>query len=55
MGEQEYKIGDVVRLKSGGPAMTIIEVEGTSLTCLWFAEDKSILRAVLDKAVVNLS
>jgi len=36
----EFKPGDVVRLKSGGPAMTVDEIEkkGTALSifCFWF-------------------
>lgn len=39
---QELKIGDVVKLKSGGPTMTIhsIEKSGSSINCQWFAGDK---------------
>ena len=35
----KYSKGDVVELKSGGPAMTIVsEAEGNSMiyTCVWF-------------------
>lgn len=34
-----FKIGDVVRLKSGGPAMTVTGVPSNGsgvLTCIWF-------------------
>ncbi|MGD9739872.1 MAG: YodC family protein [Bauldia sp.] len=42
MTEPEFKPGDVVQLKSGGPAMT---VEGRSaytddLICTWFEKEK---------------
>jgi uncharacterized protein YodC (DUF2158 family) len=33
----KFKIGDVVRFKSGGPAMTIAsEVENGRIECWWF-------------------
>lgn len=30
------QIGDVVRLKSGGPKMTILAMDETQATCAWF-------------------
>jgi uncharacterized protein YodC (DUF2158 family) len=39
----QFKVGDVVQLKSGGPLMTVGEVEGEQVTCEWFA-DKSEAR-----------
>ena len=39
----EFKVGDTVRLKSGGPIMTVIragDVEGEArVWCAWFADD----------------
>lgn len=32
-----FKIGDVVQVKSGGPAMSVLN-EGDQVECLWFAE-----------------
>ncbi|MFC2113309.1 YodC family protein [Bacteroidota bacterium] len=35
----DYKVGDVVRLKSGGPEMTITKFRGSSksvVACQWF-------------------
>lgn len=32
--------GDVVRLKSGGPQMTVTRVTGTEVDCIWFFEYK---------------
>jgi uncharacterized protein YodC (DUF2158 family) len=38
----EFKLGDIVRLKSGGPPMTVDEIDkkgGTAIiACLWFDE-----------------
>lgn len=31
-----FKIGDVVQLKSGGPLMTVFEIDGSSVHCRWF-------------------
>lgn len=28
--------GDVVQLKSGGPEMTVVEVDGNTITCHWW-------------------
>lgn len=37
---EEFKPGDVVVLKSGGPAMTIRELQGTGTAlCEWFNRD----------------
>lgn len=35
----EYEVGDIIRLNSGGPLMTIKEVNNKIITCRWF--DKS--------------
>jgi uncharacterized protein YodC (DUF2158 family) len=40
---REFKVGDIVVLKSGGPNMTIKSIPtetGTSYTCQWFAGKK---------------
>lgn len=34
----EFSVGDVVRLKSGGPQMTVDRVEGDAVVCLWFSQ-----------------
>lgn len=39
----EFKEGDVVYLKSGGPAMTITEIsDGDSVWCNWFDKDQKL-------------
>jgi uncharacterized protein YodC (DUF2158 family) len=46
----EFKPGDVVQLKSGGPPMTIQAINGDSATCVWFEktkEHRSVFATVL--------
>lgn len=31
-----FEIGNVVRLKSGGPMMTIVDKQVNNLVCVWF-------------------
>jgi len=44
MVKAPFKVGDVVRLKSGGPAMTVTSLEngereaGYVIFCIWFNE-----------------
>lgn len=41
--QNEFKIGDIVKLKSGGPEMTVQQVPtdtGTYYKCQWFAGKK---------------
>lgn len=39
----EFKEGDVVYLKSGGPAMTITEIsDGDSVWCTWFCKNNEL-------------
>jgi uncharacterized protein YodC (DUF2158 family) len=43
MAEQKFKPGDVVELKSGGPAMTVAgEEEFGELMCTWFDGKKKM-------------
>jgi uncharacterized protein YodC (DUF2158 family) len=41
MSEKQFQVGDVVRLKSGGPSMTVVEIGnvvtgGQRAFCVWF-------------------
>ncbi|MCA1951706.1 MAG: YodC family protein [Hyphomicrobiales bacterium] len=45
-----FKIGDVVQVKSGGPAMTVIAL-GDQVECLWFAEASETFRRDMLPAV----
>lgn len=37
----DFNIGDVVELKSGGPSMTVSELskDGKMVNCMWFSEN----------------
>jgi uncharacterized protein YodC (DUF2158 family) len=37
--ETPMQPGDVVQLKSGGPALTVIGVEGEGVRCLFFSDE----------------
>jgi uncharacterized protein YodC (DUF2158 family) len=54
MSEEEFKIGDVVELKSGGPAMTIIKIAAEDqVEATWFNDggfdDITLPRAALKR------
>ena len=36
MSEQKYELGEVVRLRSGGPLMTVKTFQGKVYECVWF-------------------
>ena len=40
MSDPKFQVGDVVRLKSGGPLMTVQQATyADSIMCTWFGED----------------
>jgi len=51
--EFEYLLGDVVQLRSGGPAMTVDHVftimpDIGKVLCFWMADDGKMQRDILD-------
>jgi uncharacterized protein YodC (DUF2158 family) len=36
MANEQWKIGDIVNLKSGGPRMTVENCESNTCHCVWF-------------------
>jgi uncharacterized protein YodC (DUF2158 family) len=46
MADKEFNQGDVVRLKSGGPSMTVAKLDnygfGRGAACMWFPDPKSL-------------
>lgn len=48
-----YKIGDLVRLKSGDPMMTVEEIAGTSVTCVLFHNEEKAKYHTFKAAIVG--
>ena len=48
-----FTVGDLVKLKSDGPIMTVEKVRGDSITCVWFdgkkAQDRKFAAATLER------
>ena len=57
--KQEWKVGDVVQLKSGGPDMTVIHVSGdaATVTCAWSTKTQrqTVHRQTFPAAAVTAS
>ena len=49
----EFSVGDQVFLKSGGQQMTIEEIEDTSISCVWFDNNKKIDRNTFPAATLK--
>ena len=43
LSEQSLQVGDVVELKSGGPAMTITSIYDSTAECRWFIGTGGVL------------
>ena len=51
----EFKNGDVVVLKSGGPAMTIEEIKDNKCKCQWFKDNSLKYNYFLVHSLENVS
>ena len=51
----DLKPGDVVVLKSGGHPITVVEVHGDAVACLWMGEQGNLFRETLPLAVLELA
>ena len=40
---EDFNVGDVVRLKSGGPSMTVDGNQGSRLDCTWFESGSNVI------------
>ena len=36
----DFSVGDMVQLKSGGPIMTVTQIDGNEVWCQWFDDKK---------------
>ena len=51
----ELKAGDVVMLKSGGMPLTVAEVDGNDIECVWLGEEGDLFRETLPRAVLDIA
>ena len=50
----ELKPGDVVILKSGGHPLSVVEVNGDKIACVWMGNEGDLFRETLPLAVLEL-
>ena len=48
-----FKVGDVVKLKSGGPEMTVEVIADNTVSCIWFDKSKLCKRDFLEDNLVE--
>ena len=51
----EIKAGDVVMLKSGGMPLTVADVDGDHIECVWLGEEGDLFRETLPRAVLEIA
>ncbi len=49
----ELKTGDVVMLKSGGQPLTVAEVKGDDILCIWMGSEGDLFRETLPLAALD--
>jgi uncharacterized protein YodC (DUF2158 family) len=49
----ELKVGDIVMLKSGGEPLTVAEIKGDNVLCLWMGVEGDLFRETLPLAVLE--
>jgi len=52
--DTDIRVGMTVRLKSGGPAMTVEGVENGKIRCVWFNEIENLYRNKFDSTVLKI-
>lgn len=53
MTEQNLDLGMVVTLKTGGPQMTVVEIEGNMVKCNWFDTEFQLLFSTFPKQALK--
>ena len=53
--DEKYEIGNTVRLNSGGPLMTIEEIDDEVITCRWFNTENDLKSAQFYKNEVTFA
>ena len=51
----DLKPGDVVVLKSGGHPLSVVEVTGGNVVCVWMGNEGDLFRETLPLAVLDLA
>jgi uncharacterized protein YodC (DUF2158 family) len=51
----DLKPGDVVMLKSGGHPITVVDVDGDKVACVWMGDEGDLFRDSLPLAVLELA
>jgi len=51
----ELEVGDAVRLKAGGPVMTVDSVSGEGCHCVWFVNNEERLGYYSSEALQKVS
>jgi len=51
----DLKPGDVVILKSGGHPLSVVEVNGDNVACVWMGNEGDLFRETLPLAVLDLA
>jgi uncharacterized protein YodC (DUF2158 family) len=52
MSEKKYKVGDIVELSSGGPDMTVSDIDPDGvINCVWFVGDKKEASSFRSEAI----
>jgi len=49
----DVKPGDIVMLKSGGPALTVADVDDETAECVWLGDDGDLFREKLPLVVLE--
>ena len=50
---EDFNVGDVVRLKSGGPNMTVENASGSRIVCVWFDSEQCFIRKDIDQGALE--